>query len=137
VTGAAPNRVFTVEWRAVYFATPASTANFEVLLHENSSNFEVVYGTLGGGGTSATAGVQQGSGTQFTQFACNTSLPNNTQVNYTLGTCGTPSATPTFTSTSTPTNTPTGIAECFTDLPPGRRNTGTVDNRNDRPCTQV
>ena len=114
VTGSAPNRTFVIEWRAVYFANTATTANFEVLMHENSSNFEVVYGTLAGGGTSATAGVQQGTGTQFTQFACNTSLADNTQVNYTLGTCGTPTATPTNTptGTGTATATPTATPSC-------------------------
>ena len=96
----------------MYFANTATTANFEVLMHENSSNFEVVYGTLAGGGTSATAGVQAGTGAVFTQFACNTSLADNTQVNYTLGTCGTPTGTPTNTPTATATGTVTPSPTC-------------------------
>ena len=107
VTGSAPFRTFVTEWRAVYFDDPASTLNFEVMLHENSSSFEVIYGTLGHGGTSATAGVQGGgSMAHLTQFACNTSLPNNTRVSYILETCGTPSYTPTPTPTASPTCTP-------------------------------
>src|SRR4029079_6217056 len=45
-SGSGANRVISVEWRSVYFADTSTTANFEVVLHENSSNFEVVYGTL-------------------------------------------------------------------------------------------
>ena len=82
-TGSAPNRVFHIEWRAVYFASTATTANFELRLHEDNANFEVVYGTLAGGGTSATAGAQRDTGSLFTEFACNTALPDNTQVSYT------------------------------------------------------
>jgi hypothetical protein len=119
LTGTAPNRTFAIEWRAVYFDTPSSLANFEILLHENSCHFEIIHGTLGEGGTSATSGVQQGSGTQFTQFACNSSMANNTKVTYTLGSCGTPSATPTFTatatSTATATHTPTKHSDKYTD----------------------
>jgi hypothetical protein len=100
VTGAAPNRTLVVEWRTVYYAYEAATANFEILLHENSSDFEVVYGTLVDHGSSATAGVQRGTGTQFTQYACDGGLPNETQVNYTFGPC----FTPTPTSTATPHN---------------------------------
>ena len=97
VTGSAPNRVMVVEWRAVYFGSTGTTANFEVLLHEGSSNFEVVYGTLADGGNGATAGVQKGIGAvQTTEFSCNDGLPNNTQVSFTLGGCGTPTATPTL-----------------------------------------
>ena len=125
VSGSAPNRVFTIEWRTVYFASTTTTANYEVLLHEGSSNFEIVYGTLAGGGTSATTGVQKGTGTQFTQFSCNTALANNTRINYTLGTCGTPSATPTSTGTSTATATATGTATATATLTPTHTPTNT------------
>ena len=56
VSGVAPNRIFNIEWRAVYAATPASIANFEVRLFEPTldDDFTIVLGALGGGGTSAT-----------------------------------------------------------------------------------
>ena len=53
-------------------------------------------------------------GTQFTQYRCNDGLPNNTQVNYTLGTCGTSTPTATATSTGTPTAT-SGDVDINTD----------------------
>src|SRR5205823_5119500 len=33
-TGAAPNRIFNIEWRAVYYSSPASALDFEVRLYE-------------------------------------------------------------------------------------------------------
>src|SRR5439155_26568188 len=54
VSGAAPNRVFNIEWRAAYFGGTGS-ANFEVRLYEGQpSRFDFVYGTLTHGGAGAT-----------------------------------------------------------------------------------
>ena len=48
VSGSAPNRIFNIEWRAVYFADTSVTANFEVRLYENDPNkrFDVIFGTV-------------------------------------------------------------------------------------------
>ena len=77
VDGDAPERIFTIEWRAAYVTgnAPTGTANFEVRLFENSPDqrFEVIYGTLTQGGNSATVGVQRATGSNRTQYACNTS----------------------------------------------------------------
>ena len=46
---------------AVYFADTTSGLEFEILLHENSTSFDVIYGTSAGvnaNGASATSGVQ-------------------------------------------------------------------------------
>ena len=59
ISGTAPNRIFNIEWRAVYFATPTTTANFEVRLYEGQSRYDVIYGTVASGNSSATAGVQR------------------------------------------------------------------------------
>ncbi len=106
VSGASPNRIFNIEWRAQYY--PGSgTANFELRLYENQNRFDVVYGTLTNGSTSATSGVQR-DGTLFTQYFCNGSGGAGTGlVTYTLPVCGTPTNTPTRTPTNTPTRTPT------------------------------
>ena len=34
VSGTAPNRIFNIEWRTVYFADPTTTANYELRLYE-------------------------------------------------------------------------------------------------------
>ena len=69
VSGTAPARIFNIEWRAQYF--PGSgTANFELRLYEGQSRFDVIYGTVTNGNTSATAGVQRDD-TNFTQYFCN------------------------------------------------------------------
>jgi hypothetical protein len=58
VSGTAPNRIFNIEWRAQYF--PGTTgANFELRLYEGQTRFDVLYGTVTNGNTSATAGVQK------------------------------------------------------------------------------
>jgi hypothetical protein len=73
-TGAAPNRQFIIEWRAVYCCTGgAPVNNFEVIFYENAGGFDFVYGGMADRG-SATIGVQQDgtAGSAFTQFSCNT-----------------------------------------------------------------
>jgi hypothetical protein len=57
ISGTAPNRIFNIEWRAQYFPGSGS-ANFELRLYENGCRFDVIYGTVTNGNTSATGGVQ-------------------------------------------------------------------------------
>ena len=71
VSGTAPNRIFNIEWRTVYFADPTTTANYELRLYEGEpSRFDVVWGAVASGNTSATAGVQRDN-TFLTQYFCN------------------------------------------------------------------
>ena len=51
MSGTAPNRIFNIEWRTVYFAAPTTTANHELRLYEGQSRFDVIYGTLASGNT--------------------------------------------------------------------------------------
>ena len=73
-SGTAPNRIFNIEWRTVYFGANTTRANFEVRLYENPAlnRFDIVYGEVAQGGSSATVGVQRDTGSFFTQFECNT-----------------------------------------------------------------
>jgi hypothetical protein len=68
-SGVAPNRIFNIEWRAQYFS-PSNDLNFEVRLYEGQSRFDVIYGAVPQGGSSATVGVQH-DGTTATSFECN------------------------------------------------------------------
>src|SRR5215218_9354564 len=45
VSGSAPNRVFNIEWRAVYYNDNTLPANFEVRLYEGQPVFHIIYGT--------------------------------------------------------------------------------------------
>jgi hypothetical protein len=121
VVGSAPNRTFVVEWRAGYFSG-GGTANFEVLLHENSPNFETIYGTVTQGNASATTGVQRDTGSRFTQYACNGSggaITSGLRLNWTLAACGTPGPTATNTPPGpTATNTPPGPTATNTPIGP-------------------
>jgi hypothetical protein len=106
VTGTAPNRIFNIEWRAQYFPGSGS-ANLELRLYEGLSRFDVIYGTLTNGNTSATAGVQRDDST-FVQYFCNgAGQPATGGQSYILQPCGTPSPTPTATATTTATATAT------------------------------
>jgi hypothetical protein len=102
ITGTAPNRVFNIEWRGGYFSG-SGTVNYEVRLFENSTTFEVIYGTVTQGGTSATVGVQRGTGASFTQFECNTAgtIAAGLKLTFTASGC-------------TPTNTPEPSCTPFT-----------------------
>jgi hypothetical protein len=106
VTGSAPNRIFNIEWRAVYFSSPTTQANHVLRLYEGQSRFDVIYGTVASGNTSATAGVQRDD-TIFSQYFCNgTGGAATGGQSYTLQGCGTPTPTPTPTPTATPTPPP-------------------------------
>ena len=69
ISGTAPNRIFNIEWRAQYFPGSGS-AGFELRLYEGQTRFDVIYGTVTNGNTSATAGVQKND-TAFDQYFCN------------------------------------------------------------------
>ena len=56
----------------MYFGANTTRANFELRLYEGQNRFDLVYGEVAQTGSSATVGVQQGTGAQFTQFECNT-----------------------------------------------------------------
>ena len=43
VSGTAPNRIFNIEWRTVYFADVTMTANYELRLYEGHEQFDVVW----------------------------------------------------------------------------------------------
>src|SRR5262249_7903626 len=81
------------------------SVDFEVRLHEGSTTFQVIYGTVTQSGSSATVGVQKGTGSLFTQYECNTGgLSAGQMLTFTLASCGTPAATPTQSqATATPT----------------------------------
>ena len=75
------------------------TANFELRLYEGQSRFDIIYGTVTNGNTSATAGVQKND-TTFDQYFCNGSGGAATGgQSYILQSCTspTPTATPTAT----------------------------------------
>ena len=112
VSGSAPNRIFNIEWRAVYYSG-GLPLNFEVRLYEGQSRFDVIYGTLNGNGGGATVGVQRDTGSRFTEYACFLGILNpGLLVRFTQPNCGTPTATvtgtpPTATRTTTPSPSPT------------------------------
>ena len=110
ISGTAPNRIFNIEWRTIYFSNNTQRANYELRLYEGQSRFDVIYGTVDQGNTSATAGVQKDD-TTFDQYFCNgTGGAATGGQSYTLQSCGTPSPTPTATATATGTPSPTPTA---------------------------
>ncbi len=68
-TGSTPDRIFNIEWRTSYFSG-AGGANYELRLYEGQLRFDVIYGTVDQGNTSATAGVQKND-SAFDQYFCN------------------------------------------------------------------
>ena len=116
VTGTAPNRLLYIEWRAGFFPPNRTSADFELRLNEDGSDFAYIYGHVDGDGTGAMIGVEQSASGGYTQYACNdpASVSDGLQLTWA---CGPPPATPTPTPnpqpptpTSTPpptTNTPT------------------------------
>src|SRR5439155_11225433 len=67
VSGAAPNRIFNIEFRENFFGVDGPPVlDFEVRLHEDTPNFEIIYGALNGNtGDTATVGAQRDTGSHF------------------------------------------------------------------------
>ena len=80
ISGAAPNRIFNIEWRATYCCNSGPpTENFEVRLYENRNRIDIIYGSPGGGGI----GVQRGTGLcNYTAVPCNTVPAAGTQYTF-------------------------------------------------------
>jgi hypothetical protein len=122
VTGTAPNRVFNIEWRANFCCGTGVVLNFEVRLHEDTPNFEIIYGrledceTTGCQGSGATVGAQRDTGSHFTQFECDMGgLMDGLQLSFVYASgCASPTPTPTATAAFTPTPTATAT---FTPAP--------------------
>src|SRR5262245_50447456 len=126
VTGSTPNRIFNIEWRTVYFNAPTQSANHELRLYEGQSRFDVIYGAVAQGNTSATAGTQKND-TAFDQYFCNGAGGAATDgQSYTLTPCRTPTPTPTATATATPTPTATATATPTATVPPSPTPTATA-----------
>ncbi|MFL5732660.1 MAG: hypothetical protein ACJ78Q_05605 [Chloroflexia bacterium] len=119
VSGTAPDRIFNIEWRAMYFE--GLPVNFEVRLYEGQTRFDIIYGSIPTGGASATVGVQksQVSG-PVTEYECNTvgTLSDGQQLTFTPATCPAP--------TSTPTPAPCGLCPAITNVSISCNEDGTV-----------
>jgi hypothetical protein len=74
-SGVAPNRIFNIEWRAVYYSggVSTSTVSFEVRLYENQQRFDLIYGNLHGDGSGATVGIQNNTN-NYSQFECSSGV---------------------------------------------------------------
>ena len=123
ISGTAPNRIFNIEYRTVFFGETTATAptqNYEVRLFEGQTSYDVIYGLVTPKATvndsALTVGVQKNSTAgQFTQVGCDATggqvppVSTGQRYHYTLGgVCPTPtpSPSPTITPGQTPTPTP-------------------------------
>jgi hypothetical protein len=109
VTGPVGNRVLIFEWRSEAFGS-GTYVNFEILIFEAERRFDIIYAWVDSNGSSATIGLQRGTGGQFSQFSCNTTgVDYGIRVNFRQPSCATntPTRTPTvLPATNTPTRTP-------------------------------
>ncbi|HEX8634745.1 MAG TPA: lamin tail domain-containing protein [Pyrinomonadaceae bacterium] len=83
VSGAAPNRIFNIEWRASALGKPAGGLNFEIRLYEGQTRFDIIYGSVANNGFDATVGVQRGvndAAGMFTQYECRSGGLRNGQM---------------------------------------------------------
>ena len=101
MSGSAPNRIFNIEWRAVYFADHKQTANFEMRLYENDPNkrFDFIFGTVQPGSDQQYVSGVQGPNNVFTQDFCEPARRRAGSRTYTCPGGGTPTPTPTATAT--------------------------------------
>jgi hypothetical protein len=75
ISGAAPNRIFNIEWRTAYYNSGGAGVplNYEVRLYERQASFDVIYGTVNTftppDPRNLSTGLQKDTG-QFTQQGC-------------------------------------------------------------------
>src|SRR6188474_521941 len=103
--GTAPNRIFTIEWRAVLYSDPFQPVNFQVWFYEGQTRFDFVYGVVSREGSDATIGVQL-DGANYLQYSCMTSsVAQSLTVQWVAESCPVPP-------TGTPMSTATPCAGC-------------------------
>src|SRR5882724_9590565 len=85
VSGSAPNRIFNIEWRAVYFNDHTQTANFEARLYENDPNkrFDFIFGTVQPGSDQLFVSGVEGTAGAITQDFCDANPPGPGSRSYT------------------------------------------------------
>ena len=69
VSGTAPSRTFNIEWRAEKFSD-GTPVNFELILHEDTACFDVIYGVTSDTGSAEESGVQKSAAGPAVQFSC-------------------------------------------------------------------
>ena len=126
-SGSAPNRIFNIEWRNVYYGqTGAATLDYEVRLYEGQTRFDVIYGTitaLGAANDSQLTVGEEQSPTVYTTLGCDTTGGTAPPVSsgqlyvHTLA-CVAPTATATTTLTPAGTFTVTATASATPVCPP-------------------
>src|SRR5205085_332115 len=128
VSGTTPSRIFNIEFRENLCCSPGTPLlDFEVRLHEDTPNFEIIYGALNGNtGSSATVGVQRDTGSHFTQFECDAGgLVNGLQLNFVYASgCSSPTPRP------PPTASPIACDHYVTTTDAGSIVPGTTDTGN-------
>ena len=148
-SGAAPNRIFNIEWRTAYYNSGGAgiPINYEVRLFEGQTAYDVIYGTVPATFTppaarSLSVGVQRTNTTQFTLEGCDTTGGGSPPVStgqlyhYTLAGCTTPTPTPsgtpspTATATATSTGSPSPTATATATFTPGGTPCGTALSEN-------
>jgi hypothetical protein len=100
VSGSAPNRIFNIEWRTIYYNSNNVQLNYEVRLYEGQTAFDVVYGTIPASFTPSqlrnlSVGLQRTDMSEFVLVGCDTTGGGSPPVStgqlyhYTLG-CASP-----------------------------------------------
>jgi hypothetical protein len=133
--GSPPNRQFLIRWKTTYFNIPGATAEFEVILAEDSNTLSAIYGATANNGLTAASGIQQDL-TSFTSFSCfQALLTPSLRVDYIYPTCATPTPSPTITPsvTPTPTITPTVTPSITPSVTPSVTPTPTPHQPTPRP----
>lgn len=88
-TGMEPTRQFVVTWDTATEGDDSDKLSFSIILHENSRNVDVVYGTMTTDsqfpvGQFATIAIRNKPGNTATTFSCNDAVPlTNTAIRFT------------------------------------------------------
>jgi hypothetical protein len=114
LTGTAPNRVLTVQWKVAYAVNAAVGFSYQVKLYETSNKIEYLYGSVPGSPQSASVGLGNFGADEYISIYTVNHIPSG-KLNYNSNTIF-PGAGSGMKYTFTPGNYSTICPDCFSAM---------------------
>jgi gliding motility-associated-like protein len=115
LTGSAPNRVLTVQWKVSYAANAATGFSYQIKLYETSNKIEFLYGSAPGSPQSASVGLGNYGANEYLSIYTFNHIPSSKQ-NYNANTIF-PGVGNGMKYTFTPANFSATCPDCFSSKP--------------------
>ncbi|MEY4521442.1 MAG: hypothetical protein RIT10_627, partial [Bacteroidota bacterium] len=115
LTGSAPNRVLTIQWKVAYAANATTGFSYQIKLYETSNKIEYLYGAVPGSPQSASVGLGNYGADEYLSIYTFNHIPSG-RINYNTNTFF-PGAGAGIKYIFSPTATSTVSPDCFSSKP--------------------